>query len=49
MTKNGLQTQHDLANAIGVIEAVLSIVINDYAVNKRSREVREKVKQLLDI
>lgn len=51
--KDGLfdreMTQRDLANAVGVTEAVLSLAINTYAVNKQSREVRAKVRQLLDI
>lgn len=42
-------TQRDLANAVGVTEAVLSLAINTYAINKQSREVRAKVRQLLDI
>ncbi|OQJ80882.1 hypothetical protein BMS84_10580 [Leuconostoc pseudomesenteroides] len=49
--KDGLfdrdMTQRDLANAIGVSEAVLSLAINTYAVNKQSREVRAKVRQCL--
>lgn len=42
-------TQRDLANAVGVTEAVLSLAINTYAINKQSREVRAKVRQLFDI
>ncbi|MGX6988545.1 helix-turn-helix domain-containing protein [Leuconostoc fallax] len=42
-------TQRDLAKAIGVSEATLSLAINTYAVNKQSREVRNKVRQLLNI
>ncbi len=51
--KDGLfdrdMTQRDLANAVGVTEAVLSLAINTYAINKQSREVRAKVRKLLDI
>ena len=42
-------TQRDLANAIGVTEASLSLAINTFAVNKSSREVRESVRKLLGI
>lgn len=42
-------TQRDLAKAIGVTEASLSLAINTFAVNKSSREVRESVRKLLGI
>ena len=42
-------TQRDLAKAIGVAEASLSLAINTFAVNKSSREVRESVRKLLGI
>ncbi len=42
-------TQRDLAKAIGVSEATLSLAINTYAINKQSRDVRHKVRQLLNI
>lgn len=42
-------TQRDLAASIGVTEAALSLAINTFAVNKSSREVREKVRKLLNI
>lgn len=40
-------TQRDLADAIGVSEASLSLAINTFAVNKQSREIRERVRKLL--
>jgi len=42
-------TQRDLAYAIGVTEASLSLAINTFAVNKSSRDVREKVRKLFNI
>ncbi|WP_278437980.1 hypothetical protein [Leuconostoc lactis] len=42
-------TQRDLAEAIGVTEASLSLAINTFAVNKSSRDVREKVRKLFNI
>lgn len=42
-------TQRDLAEAIGVTEASLSLAINTFAVNKSSREIREKARKLLNI
>ncbi|MEX0380437.1 hypothetical protein AB3K25_06570 [Leuconostoc sp. MS02] len=42
-------TQRDLAEAVGVTEASLSLAINTFAVNKSSREIREKVRKLLNI
>lgn len=41
--------QRDLADAIGVTEATLSLAINTFAVNKSSREVRDKVRKLFNI
>lgn len=41
--------QRDLAEAIGVTEAALSLAINTFAVNKSSREVRDKVRKLFNI
>ena len=42
-------TQRDLAEAIGVTESSLSLAINTFAVNKSSRDVREKVRKLFNI
>ncbi|MBZ5958177.1 hypothetical protein [Leuconostoc gasicomitatum] len=41
--------QRDLADAIGVSESSLSLAINTFAINKQSREIREKVRKLLNI
>lgn len=42
-------TQRDLAKAIGVSEASLSLAINTFAINKASRDAREEVRKLLNI
>ena len=41
--------QKDLAKAIDVTEATLSLAINTYAINPQSRAVRDKVRKLLNI
>lgn len=41
--------QHDLAIAIGVTDASLSLAIATFAINKSSREIREKVRKYLNI
>ena len=42
-------TQRDLADAIGVSEASLSLAINTFAINKQSRDIRYKARKLLNI
>lgn len=42
-------SQRDLAEAIGVTDASLSLAISTFAVNKSSRIIRDKVRKLLNI
>lgn len=41
--------QHELAKAIGVTDASLSLAISTFAINKASREIRDKARKELNI